>query len=158
MAGTVTGENAKVWINTHAAGTHPDVGGTHTLYGMGDFSITLDRGKITQDLIGSPGPYEDQGGLSIDGSLTMSKFGANATSKSLDNIIDGTGTTRYFSVSANVGGSLTNATYLKFYFMSCQVTGYDISIGDADTVTEAGIDFIVLNPQDIKHAGGMTYG
>lgn len=154
--GTVTGENAKVWIGTHAAATAPSFTKTHTLYGMGDFSITLDRGTIEQDLIGAAGNYFDQGSLSVDGSLTMSKFGANANSDALNNILDGTGTNKLFCVSANIGGSLTDATYLKFCFVSAQVTGYDVSIGDADTITEASIDFITLNPQSMKHTGGLT--
>jgi hypothetical protein len=158
MPGTVTGEDARVMIGTHAAGVAPSVvtAGlkSYVLYGMGDFSVTMDRGTIEQDLIGQPGNYKDQGSLSLDGSMTLSKFAASKNSDALNSILDGTGTNKYFVVSANVGS--TNP--MKFYFISCQVTGYDVSIGDANTVTEAAIDFIVLNPQDIKHAGGLTYG
>jgi hypothetical protein len=155
MAGTVTGENAKVWIGTHAAGATP-TWKAHTLFGMGSFSITFDRGTIEQDLIGVAGNYQDQGSLSVDGAMTLSKFGANANSDALNSIIDGTGTNKLFCVSANVGGSLTDATYLKFCFLSCQVTGYDVAIGDADTISEASIDFIALNPQSMAHRGGLT--
>jgi hypothetical protein len=158
MGSTVTGEDARVLIGTHAAGANPSVISlalkSYSLYGIGDFSITLDRGVITQDLIGQPGPYQDQGSLSIDGSFTMSKFAAVANADSLNNIMDGTGTTKYFVASANIGS--TNP--LGFFFVSCQVTGYDVSIGDADTVTACSVDFIVLNPQDIKYTGGITYG
>ena len=156
MVGTITGESAKVWICTHAGSTAPSFGSkTHTLWGMGDFSITLDRGTIEQDLIGTAGNYKDQGSLNVDGSFTIGKLDTQGNSDSLNSILDSTGGNKYFAVSANIGGTLTDATYLKVYLVSCQVTGWDTSVGDADTVTEASVDFITMNPQSITYKGGM---
>ncbi|MBE3094088.1 MAG: hypothetical protein IMZ52_03585 [Actinobacteria bacterium] len=130
-------------------------GKSYTLFGMADFSMTFDRGVIEQDLIGVAGNYKDQGALSIDGSLTISKLDTAANSDFLNNILDGTGINKYFAVSANVGGTLTDDTYLKFVFVSGQVTGWDTTAGDASTITEASIDFITINPQSVTYKGGM---
>jgi hypothetical protein len=39
---------------------------------------------------------------------------------------------------------------LSFFFASCMITGFDLSIGDADTITEGSMDFTVQDPQNIK--------
>jgi len=46
---------------------------------------------------------------------------------------------------------LTGENYLSWYLVSCQVTGYDISMGDADTITEGSIDFTLMDPSEIKY-------
>jgi len=151
----VTGEAVDVLVGTHAAGTAMTWSATknHTLWGMGDFSITLDRGMIEQDLIGVAGNYKDQGSLSIDGSLTISKLDAAVNSDFLNSILDGTGTNKYFVVSSNIGGAGV-ATSLRVVMVSCQVTRWDVIVGDADTITTASIDFIAVNPQSVTYAGG----
>lgn len=155
MAGTVTGENANVYMETHAAGTLPTfTSKDHTLWGIADFSLTFDRGTVEQDLIGQAGNYFEQGSLSIDGSLTVSKFAESGACDALRNIVDGTGGNKYFAISGNVSDG-TDATYLKWFFVSCQITGYDFSIGDADTVTEASIDFMVLYPSVVEYTSGI---
>jgi len=116
--------------------------------------MTFDRGTIEQDLIGAAGNYKDQGSLSVDGSMTLGKLDTQGNAEFLSNILDATGTNKYFAVSANIGGTLTDVTYLKTYFVSCQVTGWDATVGDADTVTEASIDFMTMNPQSITYKGG----
>lgn len=151
---TVTGESADVWVTTHAAGAAVTFSKNHTIWGMGDFSLTLDRGMIEQDLIGVAGNYKDQGTLSVDGSLSISKLDAAANSEFLNSILDGTGGNAYFAVSANIGGAGVT-TSLRFILVSCQVTGWDTSVGDADTITTASIDFIGVNPQSLTYKGGL---
>ena len=156
MAGTVTGEGANVWIASHSGSyvvpsyTNKD----HATFAISDFNLTLDRGTVEQDLIGQPGNYFDQGKLSVEGSLTQCRFGASANADLLASIIDGTGLYEYVTVSGQVAADTGSITYLKWYLVSCQVTGYDITIGDADTITEASIDFIVLDPQNITYTTG----
>ena len=52
---------------------------------------------------------------------------------------------KYLAISGCVSDA-TDATYISWFLVSCQVTGYDISMGDADTITEASIDFTVMDP------------
>ena len=69
----------------------------------------------------------------------------------MDNLLDNdSGTYKYLAISGTISTE-TDATYLSWYLRSCQVTGYDISIGDADTITEASIDFTHLLPQNLSY-------
>ena len=139
MVGTVTGKDANIWIVKHDGGVAPASFKSHTIFGIGDFSLTLSRGTVEQPLVGEKGSYFDQGKLTIEGSLTATKFGTSGTADMLLNIIDvGTGdsTSEYIAISGCVSDA-SDATYLSWYLPSCQITGYDISEGDADTVTEA---------------------
>jgi len=158
MTGTVTGENANVYFARHSGGIANWAGFTatedHTWYGMSDFSLTLDRGTIERDLMGQAGNYFDQGSLSMDGSFTMSRFGKSGSSYALLSIVDGTGKNEYVAISGTVSDT-TDATYLKWYLVSCQITGYDFSIGDAGTMTEVSVDFMVLDPGNIEYTGGL---
>ena len=163
ISGTVTGQDANVWFARHSGGCDLIYVGSssmfsatenHAWYGMSDFSLTLDRGTIEKDLMGQAGNYFDQGSLSMDGSFTISRFGKSGSSYALLNIIDGTGKSEYVAISGTVSDA-TDATYLKWYLVSCQITGYDMSMGDADTMTEASIDFIVLDPENIEYTGGL---
>jgi len=156
MAGTVTGRDAVVKLVAHDAGTAPSSFKGQEIFGIGDFSLTLGRGTVEQSLVGMAGNYFDQGKLTIEGSLTATKFGISGVSDILSNLIDtgrGVAATELLAVSGCV--SNLEATYLSWYLPSCQVTGYDISIGDADSVTTANIDFTYLLPQNvIMHMGG----
>jgi len=158
MAGTVTGQDANVWFARHSGGIANWAGFTstesHAFYGMSDFSLTLDRGTIEKDLMGQAGNYFDQGALSMDGAFTISRFGSSGSSYALLSIIDGTGKSEYVAISGTVSDA-TDATYLKWYLISCQITGYDMSIGDATTMTEVSIDFIVLDPENIEYTSGL---
>jgi len=159
MAGTVTGKNAQVWFAAHAAGASPTfTGKSHSTWGLGDFSLTLDRGTVEQDLIGEDGNYFDQGSISVEGSMTAAKFATSGLSDLLDNMFDTKGGAyKYLAVSGTISTD-TDATYMSWYLASCQITGYDISIGDADTITEASIDFTMLNPQDLTYVGNTLEG
>lgn len=154
MAGTVTGKNAVLKISDHAAGAAPVfTSKTHSTWGVGDFTLTLDRATVEQNLMGERGNYFDQGVISVDGSLTAARFAASGVSDILDNLLDDDSNThQYLAISGTISTD-TDATYLSWYLASCQVTGYDISIGDADTISEASIDFVLLNPQDLVCVG-----
>ena len=157
MAGTVTGKNAKVWFAAHN-GTPSFTGKSHSTWGLGDFSLTLDRGTVEQDLIGEDGNYFDQGSISVEGSMTAAKFATSGLSDLLDNMLDNdAGTYKYLAVSGTISTD-TDATYISWYLTSCQVTGYDLSIGDADTITEASVDFMMLNPQDLVYINNTLEG
>jgi len=152
MAGTVTGKNAQVYIAAHS-GSPTFTNKSHATWGIGDFSLTLDRGTVEQNLIGERGNFFDQGSLSLEGSLTAAKFATSGLSDILDNLMDtDSGTYKYLAISGVVSTD-SDATYLSWYLRSCQVTGYDISIGDADTITEASIDFTHLLPQALTYKG-----
>lgn len=156
LSGTVTGRRANVWITTHAGGSAPSFTYYHSHYGIGDFSMTLDRGQIEQDLIGQVGNYFDQGALSVDGSLTAARFATSGIADFLDNLVDAGAidtTTEYLAISGCVSDS-ADATYISWYLTSCQCTGYDVSIGDADTITEASMDYVHMLPQNIRYDGG----
>ena len=132
----LTGEDANIQIG--ASFTH------ETVFGMSDFSLTFDRGTVEQELVGSAGNYFTQGALSVEGSLTNCRFAASGQSEFLDSIINGT--------VVKISGQIDSSSSLNFFLKSCQVTGYDISIGDASTITEASIDFTVMDPGIITYA------
>lgn len=132
--GTVTGRDASIWI---ASGTSSWK--THSQYGISDFSLTLDRGTVEQELVGETGNYYAPGSLSVEGSYTNCRFAASANAEDVTSIINAT----YIWISGTTGASL------RWCFASCMVTGYDVSIGDADTISEASIDFIVMDPYNV---------
>ena len=137
--GTVTGESAYIALGSHAAGDAASLT-LDSLWGISDFSLTLDRGTVEQELVGEIGNYFTHGSLSVEGSYTCCKFGASGNSDALENIL---GNIQYITISGSTGANLS------WYFRSCQITGYDISMGDADTITEASIDWVVLNAHQV---------
>jgi len=138
--GTVTGSSAYIAIGAHAAAAGATLQ-ADSIWGISDFSMNVERGMVEQELVGEIGNYFTHGALSIDGSYTCCKFAASGLSDSLDNIL---GNSTYLTVSGSTGANLS------WYFRSCQVTGYDISMGDADTITEASIDWVVMNPHQVS--------
>ena len=132
--GTVRGESAKIAI--YSGSTHKD----HSVWGMSDFSLTFDRGTVEQELVGEKGNWFAVGSLSVDGSYTCCKFAASANCDALTSIANGC----YIKVSGTTGSNLS------WYFTSCQVTGYDVTLGDADTISEASIDFVVMHPYRVR--------
>lgn len=139
MAGTPTtyrGEDAAIQIGGKSQGAL-----THSVLGISDFSLNFDRGTVEQELVGQAGNYYAGGSLSIDGSLTACKLDCTAAGDILTHCISGTQSW----VSGNCGSNS-----LKFFFKSCMITGFDLTIGDADTITEGSIDFIVMDPSEVN--------
>jgi len=132
---TYRGENAAIQFKGHTAARK------HSAMGAGDFTLTLDRGTVEQSLLGEAGNYHAAGSLSIEGSLTACKLDPTAAVDILVQCI--TGATCW--ISGSVGPNSLN-----FFFISSLITGFDISLGDADSVTEASIDFVVMDPQNIN--------
>jgi len=108
--------------------------------GISDFSLTMDRGVVEQELVGSPGNYRTAGSLSTELSLTHCKLDSNSAPYILGSVIKGFD----LAVSGNTGPNS-----LHFYFVSCAVTGFDITLGDADTITEGSVDLVVRTPYQI---------
>jgi hypothetical protein len=133
---TYRGEDASIQIEG-ISGT----GRKHGVLGISDFSLTLDRGTVEQELVGEAGNYFVAGSLSCEGSLTACKLDNTAGGDILAHVISGS---RCW-VSGNAGPNS-----LKFFFASCMITGFDLSLGDADTITEGSMDFTVQDPQNIK--------
>ena len=130
--GTVTGKSAKVRINGKAQST----------WGISDFSLTFDKGTVEQELVGETGNYFDFGSLAVNGSYTCCKFAASGNADALINILDSADS--YIEISGTTGSNLS------WYFKSCQITGYDVSVGDADTITEASIDWVQMSPDAVR--------
>ena len=131
--GTVTGKNASFAI--YSGSTHK----AHSLWGISDFSLMFERGTVEQELAGETGNWFDYGSLSVEGSLTNCKFGASGNSDLLSSIVDSC----YVKVSGSTGSNLS------WFFVSAQVTSYDVSMGDADTISEVSIDFTILDPYNV---------
>lgn len=127
-----TGEDATIEI-FDADGT----GKGHSTLAISDFSLTIDRGTSEQELLGEKGNYFLAGSRSVDVSLTSCKL----TTAGVGTIISGMIGGKPIQVSGNCG-----AGSLHWYFKSCQVTGFDFSIGTADEISEGSIDFAVLFP------------
>jgi len=134
--GTVTGRSSTIAI---CSGAVTNTWKSHSLYGISDFSLTLARGTVEQELVGETGNYHAPGSLSIDGSYSNCKFAASANREDINSIINATNIT----ISGSTGASLS------WCFASCMITGYDVAIGDADTISEASVDFIVMDPYNV---------
>jgi len=132
------GNDASIWIT--AGSTRM----THTTLAISDFSLTFDKGTVEQELVGETGNYFIAGSLSIDGSLTSCKIHTSAVGNIVSDMIDG--------VCVQVSGNCATAG-LHFYFLSAQVTGFDFSLGDGDTITEGSIDFSILKPYKVSGVG-----
>jgi len=128
---TYTGEDAKIWL----------VASTHSTIGLGDFSITIDRGVVEQELVGEAGNKFQQGAVSIEGSFTNAEWDGTVMDNTVGALINGT----LVKISGSAGPNS-----LHFTFASCQITGFDLTLGDASTVTEGSVDFTVLDPYNIK--------
>jgi len=143
MAGIVTGKDAKIFLSTSSS----DLGSKGvSLWGVSDFTLTFSRDITEQELVGQTGNLKKPGKLSVNGSLTNCKFAASGNSDALDNILDP-------DTLLLISGSVAS-TNLSWYFVSCQVTGYEVSFGDASTITEASIDFTVLDPYNVSYSNG----
>jgi len=127
---TYTGEDATITISGQAT----------TVVGIGDFSLTLDRGTVEQELVGSAGNYFTQGALSVEGSFTNCKWAGDVIDATLGALIN----KGIIAVSGNSG-----IASLHFYLKSCQITNFDLTLGDASTITEGSIDFTMLDPYNI---------
>jgi len=145
MAGTptiYTGEDAKIFISSQS----------HTVLALSDFSLTISKGTAEQELVGAKGNFYLAGSISADGSFTSCKLHNSAVGPIVGCMIDG----HSVQISGNTG---TNS--LHFYFKSCQITGFDFSIGTADDITEGSVDFTLLYPYKVSSVthleGGGTY-
>jgi len=118
-----------------------------TVLAVSDFSLTLSKGTAEQELIGSKGNYAIAGAMSAEGSFTGCKLHAGAISKLVQNMIGG-GIVR---VSGSCGDNS-----LHWVLASCQITGFDFSIGTADDITEGTIDFTSLIPYRIEVSSSST--
>ena len=142
------GEDATLYIGS--GGTADKL--SHSTLAISDFSLTLSKGVAEQELVGEKGNFFLAGSLSADGSLTACKVHTGAIGKLVNNMIVGS----TISISGNCG-----ANSLHFYLRSCQLTGFDFSIGTADEITEGTIDYTVLYPYAIsaqKISGSQSAG
>lgn len=129
---TYTGKDASVWIYSGSTAI------ADSTIAISDFSLTIDKGVVEQELVGELGNYRVAGSISAEGSLTHCKL--DGTGYIIDSVAKGYN----LKISGNCGSNS-----LHFYLVSCAVTGFDISIGDADTITEGSVDFSVMTPYQL---------
>jgi len=142
MAGIITGKEAKIFLSTSSS----DLSSKGVaLWGISDFSLTFSRDVVEQELVGQTGNLKKPGAITIEGSLTNCKFAASGNYDALDSIVN--------AKNLIISGSL-GTNNLSFYFASTQVTSYEVSFGDASTITEASIDFRVLDPYNVTYSNG----
>ena len=148
MAGSptiYTGEDATLYIGS--GGTTGAL--SHGTLAISNFSLTFSKGTAEQELVGEKGNFFLAGSLSAEGSLTSCKLHSTAVGKIVNNMIVGCPV----SVSGNCG-----ANSLHFYLRSCQITGFDFTLGTADEIAEGSIDFSVLYPYAISvQRAGLGY-
>jgi hypothetical protein len=114
---------------------------TQSTIGLSDFSLTLSRGTVEQELVGEIGNYSAAGSLSVEGSMTACKLDNTLAGYIVGHCVSG----NMIHVSGSVGDDS-----LKFYFVSAMVTNFDLSLGDADTISEGSFDFIILDPSEVR--------
>ena len=150
MTGTptiYTGEDATLYIGSGGTATSL----SHSDLAISDFSLTLSKGVAEQELLGEKGNFYLAGSLSAEGSLTACKVHNTAVGKLVNQMIQWLAV----SISGNCGEQS-----LHFYLRSCQITGFDFSIGTADEITEGSIDYSVLYPYSIsvqRNIGSYKY-
>lgn len=143
------GNNSAIWLlNGKANPADSPTWITHGTFAISDFSLTLSKGTVEQELVGEIGNYSIAGALSAEGSLTGCKMYAAGLGKLLDCLINGTN----FAISGNCG-----ANSLHFFLRSCQVTGFDFTVGTADDITEGSADFTVLYAYKITNTRTGNY-
>jgi hypothetical protein len=150
MVGTPTiykGDDATIYIGSGGAGSGGPDKLKHDALAISDFSLTLSKDTAEQELLGEKGSYWLAGSMSAEGSLTACKLHNTAIGKLVNLMIQG----ESMSVSGNCGPES-----LHFYLRSCQVTGFDFSIGTASDITEGSIDFTSLFPYAISVARDVT--
>ena len=132
---TYRGEQADISIGGKSVGRL-----SKAVIGLSDFTLTLDRGTVEQELVGEAGNYWIAGSLSVEGSLTACKLDSTAAGDVLAHVISGT--------RSWISGSVGDKS-LRFFFASCMITGFDLTMGDADTITEGSMDFTLEDPQNV---------
>lgn len=125
MADIYTGEHARIWIGSQ----------DQSAFGMGSFTLTVNRDITEQPLVGEKGPFRTAGILTIEGSLTQTKFTGDLVSSITEgDVISISGTSVY---GTDNGPS--------FYFASAMITRWELSEGDASSIVNASVDFVVLD-------------
>jgi hypothetical protein len=133
------GNNAALWF-----GGGPVNGVAMTAHGnfaISDFTLTLSKGTVEQELVGEIANYSIAGALTAEGSLGGCKMYNTGLGVMLGCLIGGTN----FGISGNCG-----ANSLHFYLRSCQITGFDFTLGSAEDITEGSVDFTVSYPYKIS--------
>jgi hypothetical protein len=143
------GNDAALWF----AGSTTVGGGigslsAHGNFAVSDFTLTLAKGTVEQELVGEIANYSLAGALTAEGSLTGCKMYNTGLGVMLGCLINGYN----FTVSGNCG-----ANSLHFFLRSCQVTGFDFTLGTAEDITEGSVDFTVLYPYKISTSRIGTY-
>jgi len=122
---------------------------THTALGMGEFSLTLDRGTVEQPLVAEEGNMFLAGSLSVDGSFGSAKITTGGVGAIVASLLH--------SKPIKVSGSCGTDS-LHFHFKSAQVTGFDIDMGNADTISEGSLDFTLVHPYKVSSISYATGG
>jgi hypothetical protein len=161
-AGTITGKDARVYFASHNTGAGIDwsqkANNSYLSYSLADFSLTFSRDTVTQGFLGTIGTYGAGGALTLEGSFSIYKFGGGQDML-LKNLVDCGYYQSYTKLLAISGAiSTSEAGYLSWYLTSCQLTGYDITIGDTGTLSNASLDFIYLTPVALHYVGGCIKG
>jgi len=136
---TYTGKSAAIWLSGQA----------DSAYALSDFTINFSKGVAEQELIGETGNYFLAGAMSCEGSFTGCKLTDAGLGVLVGSLINGAA----IEISGNTG---TNS--LHFYIKSAQVTSFDFSIGDADTITEGSFDWVALYPYKISSVTTLDSG
>ena len=145
MAAIYTGRDARIWLWSGLAVTAPI---THSNLAISDFSLTLSKDTLEQELVGEIGNYFIAGGLTAEGSLTACKLHSTAVGKLIQYMINSTP----IVVSGQCG-----AEALHFYFKSCQISGFDFTINTAGDISEGTVDFTILYPYAISEQRLSAY-
>lgn len=133
------GSDAAIWLS----------GTTDSTFALSDFTISISKGVAEQELLGETGNFFLAGARSIEGSFTGCRLTTTGLGVLLSALVEG----KSVKISGNAG---TNS--LHFYLKSCQVTSFDFSLGDADTITEGSMDFVVLYPYKVSGVTNMASG
>jgi hypothetical protein len=137
---TYTGADARITIWQRLS-----TGDTNALsqsaMGISDIDLAISREIVEQSLIGEEGNLFVPGSISMDGSFTACKLDKDFAGTLLGAVVSG----NYFVVSGTVGSKS-----LSFYLISCLCNGFDLVMGDSETISEGSIDFLIADPSNVK--------
>lgn len=140
--GKITGKNAYIYL-AKTGQTLKDAADT---WALSDWSISLSKGVVEQELVAKPGNYYTAGALSVEGSFTNCRFAASGNYDMIESIVESS----LLEISGGVNAN--DVASLRWHFHSAQVTSYDVTFGDASTISEASIDWTILNPKDVWYS------
>lgn len=136
---TYVGSDAKIYIATN----------DYSTYSLADFEVVLDKPVVSQELTCQDGDAYTTGALACTGTFTVSEFANTNCGTLLDAVVN----KNYVEISGNAGGKS-----LHFWVKSGMILSFNVTLGDAGTITNGSIDWQAKDPYKISSVSSDAAG